>query len=81
MFTPKMQAQTEATEKAQAEARTAGKSFDLCGFCMAFEEGQLDQTQTVAGFQHLIDTGLAWSLQGCYGRAAAALIKRGLCHA
>ena len=31
-------------------------------------------------WQHLIDTGLAWSLQGWFGRTAAALIEGGYCH-
>ena len=31
--------------------------------------------------QHLIDTGLAWKLQGFFGRTAANFINRGLCHA
>jgi len=29
----------------------------------------------------LIDTGLAWQLQGCFGRQAAALIHQGVCRA
>jgi hypothetical protein len=30
-------------------------------------------------WQHLIDTGLAWSLQGWFGRTAAHLIDMGTC--
>jgi len=30
--------------------------------------------------QYLIDTGLAWSLQGFFGRTAAQFIDAGLCH-
>ena len=32
-----------------------------------------------AAWQHLIDTGLAWKLQGWFGRRAAALIEEGIC--
>ena len=47
---------------------------------IAYEDGELDEEQTVDMFQRMIDTGLAWQLQGCYGRAAARLIEDGLCH-
>lgn len=30
--------------------------------------------------QRLIDTGLAWQLQGFFGRTCAALIEQGHCH-
>lgn len=32
-----------------------------------------------AAWQLLIDTGLAWQLQGWFGRTAAALIEAGVC--
>lgn len=53
-------------------------AFDLTGSIITFEQGELDQDGVVELFQHLVDTGLAWSLQGSYGRCATALIEAGL---
>lgn len=44
---------------------------------LAFESGELDESETVALFQELVDTGLAWQLQGFYGRMTVDLIKQG----
>lgn len=47
---------------------------------MAWEDNQLDEQGMIDLFQRLIDTGMAWTLQGMYGRQAARLIEAGLCH-
>lgn len=44
-----------------------------CGFENATEE------QKNEAWQYLIDTGLAWSLQGWFGRTASQLIEEGTC--
>lgn len=46
---------------------------------IAYESGELSEDATVALFQELIDSGLAWQLQGSYGRTAQRLIDAGLC--
>jgi hypothetical protein len=55
-------------------------TFDIVDFIMNFESGQCTNEEIIEGFQHLIDTGLVWGLQGSYGRMAEALITKGLCH-
>ena len=57
------------------------RPYDVVGNIIAYEQGDLDDEATLTLFQHLVDTGLAWSLQGSYGRTAAALIERGLINA
>ena len=46
---------------------------------MAYEQGELGDDEIVDLFQELIDSGLAWKLQGCYGRMAKQLIETGYC--
>lgn len=48
-------------------------------FIFAYENDELSHDQIVEGFQALIDCGLAWNLQGSYGRMTTKLIKEGLC--
>lgn len=55
--------------------------FDTLSFIMAWEAGETSPEEEAEGFQHLIDSGMAWQLQGVYGRTAAALIDAGICHA
>ncbi len=54
--------------------------MDLTSQIMDYEAGEMDETEIAKLFQHLIDTGLCWSLQGHYGRTAHSLITAGICH-
>lgn len=45
---------------------------------ISYESGGLSDEDTVDLFQDLVDSGLAWSLQGSYGRMAARLIEAGI---
>jgi hypothetical protein len=47
---------------------------------IAYEDGTMDREEIVPFFQRLIDCGLAWELQGSYGRMATNLIESGQCH-
>ena len=51
--------------------------MEACLIC----EGAIcaDDDQVTAAWQHLIDTGLAWQLQGFFGRQAERLIQMGVC--
>lgn len=55
------------------------KKFDVLNFLIDFESGELNDEAIIKGFQYLIDNGLAWKLQGMYGRMAKALIDAGHC--
>lgn len=54
---------------------------DIVDDIMRYEDGDMDFDETVEFFQYLIDTGLAWELQGHYGRVAEEAIECGVCHA
>jgi hypothetical protein len=54
------------------------RRFDKVDAIIAFEEGQLNDKQVVELFQHLVDSGEVWGMQGFYGRTAMDLIEQGL---
>jgi hypothetical protein len=53
-------------------------SFTATGFAEGFIEAESDE-QVIEAWQHLINTGLCWQLQGWFGRTARQLIDAGIC--
>ena len=51
--------------------------YTAVGIAEGFIESDNEQQQ-IEAWQHLINSGLAWSLQGCFGRTAQELIKNGI---
>jgi hypothetical protein len=57
--------------------RNEVEDFDEVGAIMAYEPGNLNDEGTIELFHRLVNSGLAFRLQGHYGRMAMALIKGG----
>jgi hypothetical protein len=53
------------------------KVYDSLNAIIAYEQDELNNDDVLELFSHLIKSGLAWQLQGCYGRQAKALIDAG----
>ena len=53
-------------------------TFNAIGIAEGFVEADSEE-QVIEAWQYLIDTGLAWQLQGWFGRTAAHLISEGIC--
>ena len=58
---------------------TAKKMPGMLDQILAYEQGEMDESEFIIFFQDLIDTGFAWQLQGSYGRMARSLIASGDC--
>ena len=52
-------------------------TFDAIMIAEGVEPATMDEQQ--AAWQHLIDTGVCWNLQGFFGRTARYLIDEGIC--
>jgi len=52
-------------------------SFTATGLAEGFIEAESEE-QVIEAWQYLVDTGLAWRLQGWFGRTAQHLINEGV---
>jgi hypothetical protein len=51
--------------------------MDIVELIIEYELGELNTQEILDLFSELVKSGMAWTLQGHYGRAANALIERG----
>ena len=63
--------------QARTVPETVKGPLDMTGAIIEFEQGELSPEDTLRLCGHLVATGVAWQVQGAYGRAAARLIEGG----
>ena len=63
---------------ADFKAAIKNNSMNQVDAIIAYEQGELSDEETITLFQELVNSGLAWQLQGSYGRMAQRLIDAGL---
>lgn len=56
-------------------------AYDCCAIVEGFDGEDHDEEEVLAAWQQLIDTGVAFQLQGWYERTANDLIRSGACWA
>jgi HK97 family phage prohead protease len=65
-------------DKTAKSAPFQKRKRNLTEAMLAFEAGELSEEEVIDLFQELVNSGMAWQLQGSYGRTAAAMISDGI---
>jgi len=58
---------------------TTWTQYDAVAAVEGFDGIEHTEDEIISAWQYLINTGLAWNLQGWFGRTAQALIDQGIC--
>ena len=58
---------------------TTWTNYDAVAAVEGFDGIEHTEDEIISAWQYLINTGLAWNLQGWFGRTADALIEQGIC--
>lgn len=66
--------------KLEHYSHTKVDAHNAVGIAEGFIEAESEE-QIIEAWQYLIDSGLAWKLQGWFGRTAKQLIEEGYCSA
>jgi len=66
--------------KLEHYSHTKVDGYNAVGIAEGFIEVESEE-QVIEAWQYLIDSGLAWKLQGWFGRTAKQLIEEGYCSA
>jgi hypothetical protein len=53
------------------------EAMNITNQIIAYEVGELNDRESIELFSELIRSGMAWTLQGHYGRSAVSLIEEG----
>lgn len=81
-YNPGRDITTELSREEEAQARHLAdfdtKNHVTANELLAYEIGELSNEEFVQLFQKLVNSGLAWKLQGAYGRTAQALLDNGI---
>ena len=64
--------------KKQTKEQTKMTTYRATMIAEGVEEPK-NEEEYIQAWQHLIDTGVVWNLQGWFGRTATALIAEGIC--
>lgn len=66
------------TKQKRYRTRIKWTNYKATAYAEGFNEGEgATPEQQLDAWQYLVDTGLAWSLQGWFGRMATVLIEKG----